>query len=61
MTMLSRTANNLFWMSRYMERMEFAARLLEVALQMSGMKSREGRSEWNSALIASGCEAGYFA
>ncbi len=59
--MLSRTANNLFWMARYVERAEFVARLLEVALQMSGMKSREGRTEWNSALIASGCEAGYFA
>jgi uncharacterized alpha-E superfamily protein len=33
--MLSRTADNLFWMCRYMERAEHTARMLDVNLQMS--------------------------
>jgi len=33
--MLSRTADNLFWMCRYLERAENTARMLEVNLQMS--------------------------
>jgi len=34
--MLSRTADHLFWMSRYIERAESLARLLDVTWQMSG-------------------------
>lgn len=33
MTMLSRTADHLFWMARYMERAENTARMLDVSLQ----------------------------
>ena len=33
--MLSRTADHLFWMSRYIERAENLARLLDVTWQMS--------------------------
>ncbi|OZI62922.1 alpha-E domain-containing protein [Bordetella genomosp. 11] len=33
--MLSRTADNLFWMCRYMERAENMARMLDVSMQMS--------------------------
>jgi uncharacterized alpha-E superfamily protein len=33
--MLSRTADNLFWMCRYIERAENTARMLDVSLQMS--------------------------
>ena len=33
--MLSRTADHLFWMSRYIERAESLARLLDVTWQMS--------------------------
>lgn len=33
--MLSRTADHLFWMSRYIERAESLARLLDVSWQMS--------------------------
>jgi uncharacterized alpha-E superfamily protein len=35
MTMLSRTADNLFWMCRHVERAENTARMLDVNLQMS--------------------------
>ena len=33
--MLSRTADNLFWMCRYIERAENTARMLDVNLQLS--------------------------
>ena len=35
MTMLSRTADHLYWMSRYMERAENTARMLDVNYQTS--------------------------
>ena len=34
MVMLSRVANSLYWMSRYIERSENVARLLDVNLQL---------------------------
>ena len=55
--MLSRTANNLFWLARYMERMDYVARLLEVGQRMAGL-SGVGE-DWRSALIAAGCEPGF--
>lgn len=53
--MLSRTADNLFWIARYMERAETAARLLEVGARISLLPSVQGyRSEWDSLLRAIG-------
>lgn len=62
--MLSRTASNLYWMARYVERAGNLARVMEVADRMSLMPSTnlEGPgtgSEWHSALITSGNEEGY--
>ncbi len=59
--MLGRTAASLYWMSRYMERAENMARLLEVGHRISLMPGRiEGhRDEWRSTLLSAGCEAGY--
>ncbi|WP_236896124.1 alpha-E domain-containing protein [Devosia sp. SL43] len=42
MTMLGRTAQHLFWLSRYVERAENMARLLEVGYRMSLTSRREG-------------------
>ena len=42
MRMLGRTAQNLFWLSRYVERAENMARLLEVGYRMSMTSRREG-------------------
>ena len=44
MSMLGRTAQNLFWLSRYIERAENMARLLEVGYRMSLTSRREGGS-----------------
>ncbi|MDP1670885.1 MAG: alpha-E domain-containing protein, partial [Alphaproteobacteria bacterium] len=35
--MLSRTAENIYWLARYVERAENIARLLDVALRMSAV------------------------
>ncbi|GAB6053298.1 alpha-E domain-containing protein [Magnetospira thiophila] len=57
--MLSRTAANLYWMGRYMERAENLARILEVGYRMSQMPDLEGggtRNEWRSAAVTAACE-----
>lgn len=59
--MLSRTAENLYWLARYMERAETMARLLEVGYRMALIPSiGEGhRGEWASLLRAAGSTAGF--
>jgi uncharacterized alpha-E superfamily protein len=59
--MLGRTASSLFWMSRYVERAENMARLLEVGYRISLMPGAvEGhRDEWRSTLLSSACAQGY--
>lgn len=59
--MLSRTADNLYWITRYMERAETMARLLDVGARMSLLPSTgEGyHSEWESLLQASGTAEGF--
>jgi uncharacterized alpha-E superfamily protein len=61
--MLSRTAENLYWLARYMERAETMARLLEVGYRMGMMPSAgEGyRNEWASLLSAAGSAQGFAA
>lgn len=59
--MLSHTAENLYWLARYMERAETMARLLEVGYRMALMPSAgEGyRNEWASLVAAAGSSAGF--
>ena len=40
--MLSRTADNLYWIARYMERADTVARLLEVGSRISLLPSAQG-------------------
>lgn len=59
--MLARTANNLFWLARYMERADYLARLLQVAGHMSAVRvDTSHNSEWESAIVAAGCRDTYF-
>ncbi|MGF1444877.1 MAG: alpha-E domain-containing protein [Pikeienuella sp.] len=55
--MLSRVAEALFWMSRYVERAENVARLLDAGRRMNTLPtSAEARAaEWSSIVIAAGC------
>jgi uncharacterized alpha-E superfamily protein len=59
--MLGRTASSLYWMSRYMERAENMARLIEVGHRISLMPGAiEGhRDEWRSTLMSAACVDGY--
>ncbi len=59
--MLSRTAESLHWLARYMERAETMARLLEVGYRMAMMPSAaEGyRNEWASLISAAGAADGF--
>jgi len=54
--MLSRTASNLYWIARYIERAETNARLLEVGARNALLPNIGGgyRNEWESVLQASG-------
>lgn len=55
--MLSRTAENMFWLSRYVERADYLARILEAAGRLAALPSdytAEG-NEWASALATAGC------
>ena len=52
--MLSRSAENLFWLGRYMERAEATARLIEMGRRMAMLPSPSERDEWRSVARASG-------
>ncbi|PXW63851.1 alpha-E domain-containing protein [Methylobacterium sp. B4] len=55
--MLSRTADNLYWLSRYAERADFLARILDAALRLAALPSSYGgrtSNEWASALSSAG-------
>ena len=59
--MLSRTAENLYWTARYLERADSIARLLEVAYRISLIpNTQEGyNNEWESILATSGTKEDY--
>lgn len=59
--MLSRTAENLYWMARYLERADTMARLIEMGSRIRLMPDAgEGfRNEWHSVLQASGTDQGF--
>ena len=59
--MLSRTASNLFWMGRHLERSETAARLLDVGARITLLPNTEEgyRNEWESLLRASGASQAF--
>ena len=61
--MLSRTADHLFWMSRYMERAENLARLLDVTWQMSLVpQSLDAVNQsWNAIIALNSLEETYAA
>jgi len=59
--MLSRTADHLFWMSRYIERAENLARLLDVTWQMSLVPQSldAANQNWNAIIALNSLEAAY--
>ena len=61
--MLSRTADNMYWLARYVERAEYLARILEATQRLTALPlAYVGESnEWESAVATAGCAAGFFA
>lgn len=61
--MLSRTADNLYWLARYVERAEYLARILEATQRITAMPlAYVGETnEWASAVSTAGCSAAFFA
>jgi uncharacterized alpha-E superfamily protein len=59
--LLSRTAENLYWMTRYLERAETMSRLLDVGVRTSLTPNIGGgyRNEWHSVLLSSGTAPDY--
>ncbi len=54
--MLSRTADNLYWLSRYAERADFVARILDATTRLAALPSSYGgeRNEWEGAVAVAG-------
>jgi uncharacterized alpha-E superfamily protein len=54
--MLSRTAENLYWLARYVERAEYLARTIDATLRVTALPAAYiGKTnEWDSALLTAG-------
>ena len=58
--MLGRSANGIYWMTRYLERAENAARLLDVGFRMALTRGAAAASEeWRSVLVTTGQDLDY--
>lgn len=61
MTLLSRTAESLYWMARYIERAEFTARILEASLHLAAVSHTHGGDhQWESSLEACSSTHAFF-
>jgi uncharacterized alpha-E superfamily protein len=60
--MLSRTADNLYWLSRYVERAEYLARILDATQRLSALPLAYvgSTNEWESAVATAGCATAFF-
>src|ERR1700723_946944 len=60
--MLSRTAENLYWLARYVERAEYLARTIEATLRVTALPNAYiGKTnEWDSALMPAGVSASFY-
>ena len=52
--LLSRTAENLYWLARYVERADSTARLIEMGHRMAMIPGSRSRQEWRSVAAAAG-------
>jgi len=58
--MLSRTATNLYWIGRYMERAEFTTRLIEATIRLNSLtRNMQSNQAWRSALAVVGETEGF--
>jgi uncharacterized alpha-E superfamily protein len=57
--MLGKTAGGLFWMFRYLERVENSARLLDAGFRIALTRSKSASDEWASVLTTTGMKTAY--
>ncbi len=59
--MLSRTADNLYWLARYMERADFLARVIQASRRLASLPKAYGgaESEWESVLLSAGSASAF--
>src|SRR5277367_3933301 len=60
--MLSRTAENLYWLARYVERAEYIARTIDATLRVTALPhTYVGKTnEWDSALLTAGVSVSFY-
>ena len=60
--MLSRTADNLYWLARYVERAEYIARILDTTLRLTALPLAYvgSTNEWESAVDTAGCANAFY-
>lgn len=60
--MLSRTAESLYWLARYVERAEYLARAIDATLRVTALPAAYiGKTnEWDSALLTAGVAASFY-
>jgi uncharacterized alpha-E superfamily protein len=60
--MLSRTADNLYWLARYVERAEYIARILDTTIRLTALPLAYvgTTNEWESAVATAGCANAFF-
>src|ERR1700719_3692750 len=60
--MLSRTAENLYWLARYVERAEYLARTIDATLRVTALPAAYvGKTnEWDSALLTAGVSQSFY-
>jgi uncharacterized alpha-E superfamily protein len=60
--MLSRTADSIYWVARYVERAEYLARILEATQRLTALPLAYSGStnEWESAVATAGCSSSFY-
>jgi uncharacterized alpha-E superfamily protein len=60
--MLSRTADSIFWLARYVERAEYLARILEATQRLTALPLAYigATNEWESAVATAGCTGSFY-
>jgi uncharacterized alpha-E superfamily protein len=60
--MLSRTADSIYWLARYVERAEYLARILEATQRLTALPLAYSGStnEWESAVATAGCTGSFY-
>src|ERR1700738_1441944 len=60
--MRSRTAENLYWLARYVERAEYLARTIDATLRVTALPAAYiGKTnEWDSALLTAGVSESFY-